>query len=83
MITLLYMPDTSTVQQTNKTKPQLPPSGILPKCRVVLQPDGGMRVEFLIEPDAANRIRKRAYTMKLETFLWENMLKQAINSVAY
>jgi hypothetical protein len=52
-------------------------------CLVKDQPDGGMQVTFLIEPESASRIRKRAYTMPLDRFIWEQMLKQAISSLAY
>jgi hypothetical protein len=52
-------------------------------CRIVDQPDGGMQVYFLIEPEAANRIRNKAYLMPADRYIWENVLKQAISGAAY
>lgn len=52
-------------------------------CLVKEQPDGGLQVTFLIEPESAYRIKKRAYVMSLDRFIWENMLKQAIAGLSY
>jgi hypothetical protein len=48
------------------------------KCLVEEQPDGGLHVHFLIEPDVAVRIRRRAHTMPLDRYIWENILKRNI-----
>lgn len=55
----------------------------IPKCRVSPQPDGGLQVHFLIDPDAAKRLARRAGSMPLERYLWENVLNRAVSSEVY
>jgi len=63
------------------TKPATP--GVPVKCRVVDQPDGGMQVSFLVEPDVAKRIRSRAGTMSIERYIWESILHRAVVDSVY
>lgn len=49
-------------------------------CMTKTQPDNGIQVTFLIEPEAAKRLMKKAGTMPLARYLWENILKQAIDT---
>lgn len=55
----------------------------VPKCRVDLQPDGGIQVHFLIEPDIAKRLLTRANGMSLEKWLWENVLYRSVVDAVY
>ncbi len=50
----------------------------VPKCVTTIQPDGGIQVSFLIEPDVAKRLIRRAGGMQLERYLWENVLYRAV-----
>lgn len=58
-------------------------TGPSPKCITLQQPDGGIQVSFLIDPDVAHRIRRRAGTMSLERYIWENILKRAVTDHVY
>ena len=69
-------------KESKQIEPQ-PQSKSQAPCLVKEQPDGGLQVTFLIEPESAARIKKRAYVMSLDRFIWENMLKQAIAGLAY
>ncbi len=54
-----------------------------PKCMVTDQPDGAMAVQFLISPEIASRLRRRANTMPMDRYLWENILYRSIVDGAY
>lgn len=57
---------------------QTPQTSAPPKCMASLQPDGAIKVAFLIEPDVASRIRRRSGSMDLSKYLWENILNRAV-----
>lgn len=48
-----------------------------PHCRVVVQPDGALHIDCLIDPDVAKRIIQRAGPMTLDRYVWENILQRA------
>ncbi len=73
----------STYTSPAITPSQQPPPQPSYKCRVTEQPDGGMQVLFLIDPDIAKRMRLRANNMALDKYLWENVLYRALIDHVY
>ena len=69
----------STVDQVETSSKVLPQ----PKCTVYLCPDGTLRVDFLVEIGAAKRLLSRAGVMPLDKYIWENILKRAIDTAVY
>lgn len=60
-------------------QPQLQPPG----CTVDIRYDGSASVMLRIAPDVMTRIRRRAHTQDLETYLWQNILRPALESHVY
>ena len=55
----------------------------VPKCRVTQQPDGGLQVNFLIEPTAARRVFSRSGGKNIEGWLWERVIRPAIDGALF
>ncbi len=63
------------------TKPAaVPPKTPAPntKCLVTEQPDGALSVHFYVDEATASRIRKRANGMDLAKYMWENIIRAAV-----
>jgi len=65
-----------TIQQVTAA---IPPEKLIAD----VQPDGGIQVHFLIEPADAARLMRRAQTMPLSRYIWENIVRRAVQDHIY
>lgn len=56
---------------------------VSPKCTVDVLDDGGADAIVQIDADVMKRITRRAGTMDLGQYLWENVFKKALESHVY
>jgi hypothetical protein len=50
----------------------------IPRCKVLMLPNGGMQVSVLVDPDITKRYMTRANGMPLYRYLYEQVLQRAI-----
>lgn len=52
-------------------------------CFVKDQPSGGLSVTFQIDKITADRIKRKAGTMDISRFIYENIIKGAVSGAVY
>lgn len=78
-------PPVSPVKTSSPTAPSAPMGPTPPAPRVTIREnqDHSLQIGLLIDPDIAIRLRRKAGTMKLEMYLWENLFKAALVAHVY
>jgi len=72
--------DTAVVEDLQPTS-QPAQSGV--PCIVHECPDGTLDVQFQIDKVTAERIKRRSYSMSLDRYVWENIIKRAVIGHVY